>query len=350
MVSDPVLGLLEIVVYLCCLPFYLLVLAVELATLPCGGCARARRPPPRAVLITGGAAGLGRAMAAEYARRGATHITLLDVDARALELAAAEVRAAGGRGLSVACAVADVCEAGAVAAAVAAAEARAPLDVVHANAGVAESSPALGGPPGLGAFLDLARAAPRLTAINVAGVVHTVLPALAAMRARGAGAVVITASLAGLTPYLTSVPSYAASKNWARAWALGLRAHFWSTGVRVACLCPGFIDTAMTQTVPTHANGLPTHRVYPGLVSADEAARRFLDGLAADKAVVTFPAGLYLAAGVLSRAPLPVADFLLRMTPTSLGALWGPTRPEHCSATPDRAWLDAAVAKADKSK
>ena len=114
-------------------------------------------------------------------------------------------------------------------------------------------------------------------------------------------------------------------------------------------VCPGFIDTAMTRSVPTHANGLPTHRLFPGMVSAAEAARRFLDGLAADKAVVTFPTGLYLAAGVLARAPLPVADFLLRLTPTRLGALWGPTRPEHCSPTPDRAWLDAAAAKATKS-
>jgi NADP-dependent 3-hydroxy acid dehydrogenase YdfG len=288
------------------------------------------------VLITGGASGLGLAMAAEYARRGSAWVTLVDVDSDALSAAAAAVRAAGARNVHTA--VADVCDAGAMAAVVAAADARAPLDCVHANAGLAESS------PGLHAYLDLARAAPRLTAVNVNGVVATVLPALAAMRGRGRGRVVITASLAGFTSYLTSVPSYAASKNWARAWALGLRAHFWSTGVRVACLCPGFIDTAMTRSVPTHANGVPTLRVYPGLLGAEEAARRFLDGLAADKAVVTFPASLYLVAAALSRAPLPIADFLLRNTPTALGALWGPTRPELVSPTPDATFLAAKPA------
>jgi hypothetical protein len=130
-----------------------------------------------------------------------------------------------------------------------------------------------------------------------------------------------------------------AAKNWARAWALGLRAHFWSTGVRVACLCPGFIDTAMTRSVPTHANGVPTLRVYPGLIGAEDAARRFLDGLAADKAVVTFPAPLYLVAAALSRAPLPFADFLLRNTPIVSRAARGSARrpgggPCHLRAQP----------------
>ena len=99
-----------------------------------------------------------------------------------------------------------------------------PLDMVHANAGVAESS-ALAD-----AFSDLEKAAHVVTAINVNGVINTVLPAIAVMRARGHGQIAITASLAGFTTYLNSVPSYAASKNWARAWGLGLRSHFWSTG------------------------------------------------------------------------------------------------------------------------
>lgn len=86
-----------------------------------------------------------------------------------------------------------------------------------------------------------------LTQINVNGVVNTVMPALAVMRGRGRGQIAVTASLAGLQASMTSIPSYCASKSWARAWAIGLRAHFWSTGVRINALCPGFIDTAMTR-------------------------------------------------------------------------------------------------------
>lgn len=324
--ADALLGFGEIIVYLVCIPIYVFVLTVELLSAPCGGCARKRHAHPKSVLITGGGSGIGRALALEYARRGTSTLTLLDVSAPALLSVAAAVREAGCA--NVRTAVVDVCDVTATAAAVAAAEAAAPLDCVHANAGLAESS------LGLDAFLDLERAAQRLTAVNVNGVVNTVLPAIAAMRGRGRGQIVITASLAGLTTFIPAIPSYAASKNWARAWALGLRAHFWTTGLRVSCLCPGFIDTPMTQSVPTHANGVSTNRAYPGLVTAEWAARCFIDGIAADKAVVTFPVGLFLFNSALFRAPLPFSDFLLRNTPIALGALWGPTNPKLVSPTP----------------
>jgi len=191
------------------------------------------------------------------------------------------------------------------------------------------------------------QAANILTNVNVMGVVYTVLPALACMRARGAGQIAVTASLAGLTTYLTSIPSYAASKNWARCWALGLRSHFWHTGVRVTALCPGFIDTNMTRTIPKVVNGIATKAtMLPGLLSVEWAAAKFIDGLALDKAVITFPAPLVLTTLLLSHAPLPVLDFLLRVTPTSLGGVFGACRPELMSTTPARKPTAAAAAQA----
>lgn len=53
-------------------------------------------------------------------------------------------------------------------------------------------------------------------------------------------------------------------------------------------------------------------------------------------APLQFPAPLVLATGFLSFAPLPFADFLLRITPPALGGLWGPLRKELVSRTPIR--------------
>ena len=88
--------------------------------------------PPRTAVVTGGAGGIGRSIAATLAAHG-VRVAVADLDADAAEAVAADLRAAGAEAIGVAL---DVTDADAVAAAAAAVERRlGPVDIVVNNAG-----------------------------------------------------------------------------------------------------------------------------------------------------------------------------------------------------------------------
>ena len=162
-----------------------------------------KRKLPENILITGASSGIGAAVAVECARRGAKTLFLCGRDAARLEAVAADCRAAGAA--EVQAEIVDVTDEKATAAWIAACDARAPLGLVFANAG-------------RGTGRESTENVRATFALNVGGVVNTVLPAIERFRARRAGGqIVITASIAGYAP-LPGCPSYAATK------AGGLRA------------------------------------------------------------------------------------------------------------------------------
>jgi NADP-dependent 3-hydroxy acid dehydrogenase YdfG len=136
------------------------------------------------VLLTGASSGLGAALASVSARPGAT-LHLSGRNEARLEAVALSCRA---RGAEVFATGLDVTDAEAVAAWVAGAEHRRPLDLVIANAGISA------GTHGGGESVEQVRA---IFAVNLAGVVNTVMPALAPMRQRRRGRIGIMSSLAG---------------------------------------------------------------------------------------------------------------------------------------------------------
>ncbi len=141
--------------------------------------------------------GIGAAAARRVTGRGA-HVVVADVDDRGADVAAQI------GGLFVHCDVREPADSEmAVSAAV---TAFGGLDIAFLNAGVASTSVKLGSPA-----LDRA-AYRRAFAINVDGVFFGVNAALPALRARGRGALVLTASLAGLTA-VPDDPVYAATKH-----------------------------------------------------------------------------------------------------------------------------------------
>jgi NAD(P)-dependent dehydrogenase (short-subunit alcohol dehydrogenase family) len=187
----------------------------------------------RVVVITGGAGGIGRAAAVRFASEGA-RVVLVDVMPEGLKESAAAVEQAGGQVTTV---EADVTRRADVERYVSVAKERfGGIDCFFNNAGI------------LGAVAPLTEYPEemfdRVMAINVKAVWLGLRAVGPALRARGGGAIVNTASIAGLrgTP---GIVAYTASKHavigLTRTAALELSRH----GIRVNAVCPAPIETAM---------------------------------------------------------------------------------------------------------
>lgn len=185
-------------------------------------------------LVTGGGGGVGRAAALALAKRG-HDVALLGRTLASLETVAAEIEKTGRRALALS---ADVADRGAVEAAVSRARRElGPVLVLVGTAGTARSSPLL--PPD-DALFDATMAT------NVRGAWVVTTACLPDMLAARRGRVVHVASTAALQGY-RYVAAYVASKHallgLCRAMALDLE----GKGVAVHAVCPGFLDTPMTE-------------------------------------------------------------------------------------------------------
>ena len=121
---------------------------------------------------------------------------------------------------------------------------------------------------------------------------------------RRAGRIGIISSLAGHCG-LPQSPAYSASKAAARVYGEGLRRLLEPSGVSVTVVCPGFIDTPMSASLPVRR---------PFLVSADTAAARIAGAMARRKAEISFPWQLALTMQLGLWLPRPVTDRLLAAT------------------------------------
>ena len=240
----------------------------------------------KTVVITGASSGIGRELAKELARRGAT-VGLVARRAELLQELVAEIRAAGG---TVEAEAADVGDRSAVSAAVAQLAAKlGPVDLMVANAGVAEATGA--DPMNVGG-VEL------MTRVNFLGVVYAFESVLPAMLERRAGHLVAVSSLASYKG-LPGSAGYCATKAAVNTYCEGLRIELGNRGVAVTCVCPGFVHTPMTAD-QTHPK--------PFLMTADRAARKIADALRRRPKVYNFPWLMYR----LMRLTYWLPDFVIR--------------------------------------
>jgi short-subunit dehydrogenase len=245
----------------------------------------------RRIFITGASSGIGAALARHYAGP-ATEIGLL---ARRRDLL--EQLAAGLQGRSALYA-ADIADTAAVAAAAADFIARfgAP-DLVIANAGISVGTH--------GDAIEDVEKLRRVLDVNVAGLAATLAAFAPAMRAAGGGTLCGIASVAGFRG-LPGAGAYSASKAAAISWLESLRAELAGSGVAVVTLCPGYIDTPMTQ--------VNRYRM-PFLISAEEAARRFARAIAAKRRLAVIPWQMALVSVLMRALPGWLYDRLMARAP-----------------------------------
>ena len=182
----------------------------------------------KAAWVTGGASGIGAAVSRRLASQG-YRVLVTDVDVDGGERVASDVG-----GVFRRC---DVGEPGDSVAAVEAAVAEfGGLDLAFLNAGVATGF-------GLGEEFS-PEAYRRVMSINLDGVVYGVHAALPALKARGGGDIVATASLAGLTA-VPFDPIYGANKAAVVGLVRALGPRYAEDRIRVNALCPSFAETAI---------------------------------------------------------------------------------------------------------
>jgi NAD(P)-dependent dehydrogenase (short-subunit alcohol dehydrogenase family) len=215
----------------------------------------------RVVVVTGGASGIGRALARRAHAEGARGVVVADLSPTAAEVAA---ELASSRPESAIACIADVGTAAGNDELVDAAEvAFGRIDVFFANAGVAVGTDPVETPD-----TDWDQA----FAVNVRAHIHAARRLLPGWLARGEGYFCATASAAGLLTQIGSAP-YTLTKHAAVAFAEWLSITYGDRGVRVSCLCPMGVNTPMLQGVDGMPNlGGDVVRAAGAVVEPDEVA------------------------------------------------------------------------------
>ena len=214
----------------------------------------------RVVVVTGGARGIGFALARAFLAEGAHTVVVADLEESAVASAASEL-GPNAHGIHV-----DVADADALARLVAEVEdAHGPIDLFVSNAGI-----------GTGAGLDADAATwDRIWRVNVLAHVHAARAVLPSMLARGEGYLLSTASAAGLLTQIGDLP-YSVTKHAAVSVAEWLAVSYGDQGIKVSCLCPQGVRTDMIAT-----DGLSSVEtvVAQGVIEPEEVAAAVVQGL-----------------------------------------------------------------------
>jgi NAD(P)-dependent dehydrogenase (short-subunit alcohol dehydrogenase family) len=222
----------------------------------------------KVAVVTGGASGIGRALCQRFAAEGAAGVAVVDLHQAAADAVA---NGLGGVGLGLA---ADVAVEDQVVAAVAAAEERlGPIDLLVCNAGIGSNA-------GLDAPNDVWQA---VWDVNVMHHVYAARAVVPAMVARGQGYVLTTASAAGLLSQIGDA-AYSVTKHGAVALAEWLSITYGDQGVKVSCLCPQGVNTALLEQAMQGVAGSVV--AAQGTIEPEAVADAVVAGLADERFLI----------------------------------------------------------------
>lgn len=247
--------------------------------------------PRRHALLTGASSGIGEALARALAREGYA-VTACARREELLRTLVDGIRAEGGTARA---APLDVTQAEDVRKVVEQAERElGPVELVIANAGTGVTGP-----------LHKLRLewVDQMVDVNLKGAMYTILAVLPGMLERGRGQVVGISSLAGYRA-LPGSAIYSATKAGLSTFLEGLRAEARLRNVVVTDICPGFIETQMTQK---------NRHPMPFLMNAEKAAERILSAVRAGRGHYGFPWPMHMLMRLVCALPNPLFDVLARV-------------------------------------
>lgn len=216
------------------------------------------------VVVTGGASGIGAALARRLAQAGAAHVVVADRDLAGATAVADQIPVAVARHVDVGI------EASIVELIEATERDQGPIELFCSNAGIL----AVGGAE----VPD--EAWRRIMDVNVMAHVWVARHLVGPMVTRGGGTIAITASAAGLLTQIGSAP-YSVTKHAALAFAEWLAITYGEHGLRVAALCPQAVRTAMTAGV--EGGGVAG---VDGMLEPADVAEAVIAGLAAEQFLI----------------------------------------------------------------
>lgn len=243
----------------------------------------------KTAVVTGGASGMGFAMASVFAREG-MNVVLADVEKGALREAALRIEAMGAEAVGVPTDVSSEAEMNHLGEVVR--ERFGAPEILCLNAGVAGG----GGPSHQLTTKDWKWAID----VNLYGVVQGLRVFLGDMRERNSGHIVMTASVAGLTSFPGSLP-YNATKHA----VVGIAETLFSelrdagSGVGVHCLCPGLVSTNIVRSERNRPKEL--QNPGQGATGMDPGVQQMVEGVFASAKPPAEVAELVFAAIVEKR-------------------------------------------------
>jgi NAD(P)-dependent dehydrogenase (short-subunit alcohol dehydrogenase family) len=218
----------------------------------------------RVVVVTGGANGIGKALARRFATAGAETVIVVDVDGDGAWSVAREIG-----GMAIRCDVSVESEVAQLVEKVHIAKGR--IDVFCSNAGIAVG----GGPEASSADWQ------RIWDVNVMAHVYVARHALPSMLARKEGYIVGTVSAAGLLNHMFAAP-YGVTKAAALSFFEWLSITHGDDGIRISCLCPQGVKTDMLAA--ERRKGLDF--LTDGALEPDQVAEIVLQGIRDEKFLI----------------------------------------------------------------